>query len=338
MFVLETSCAYPPLVLHDASVALGLSRLPGEFTAAEAAEVFCESGVPDELSAALVQELVTCRVFDDTTVTDRSSSGAADAWRQFGWAEAYSYLAATRDYPFVQMGNPAGFVADNERMQEYSQESAPPCVYQTLPAEQSFPLRKLDSKGSLSSAISSLSGQQIRGREGVAVLLDACFGERGKISFLHQGEFLRKAVPSGGARHPTEAFLFSFSGFCFPLGVYHYNVQHHRLDLLRSGDFYKTASEATFDLGKKYAKPPVALLVFTTLFERAMWRYRDARSWRAPLMDVGHTMMAYRVVSNALGFKHYTYQKFQDDTICGLLGVNPVRQLPLFVGTLVDNG
>jgi hypothetical protein len=66
-----------------------------------------------------------------------------------------------------------------------------------------------------------------------------------------------------------------------------------------------------------------------------MWRYRDARSWRAPLVDAGHAIMAFRTVSAALGYSSYTYQKMRDEAVCMLLGISRFRQTPLFVGTII---
>jgi SagB-type dehydrogenase family enzyme len=170
---------------------------------------------------------------------------------------------------------------------------------------------------------------------GLSLLFDVCFGERGRMRFGKQGEFLHKSIPSGGARHPTEVFLVAFDGGPVLAGVHHYNVEHHRLDLIRAGDYFEVCARTTFDLFKKFDSPPIALVVFTALYERAMWRYRDPRSWRAVMVDIGHGLMAMRRVAAALGFAQYTYQKFDDDALCDLLGLNPVRQTPLFVGTLV---
>jgi hypothetical protein len=66
-----------------------------------------------------------------------------------------------------------------------------------------------------------------------------------------------------------------------------------------------------------------------------MWRYRDARSSRAVLVDVGHALMAYRTVAWALGFELYTYQKIQDSALAEVMTLDRLREVPLFVGTLV---
>ena len=118
-------------------------------------------------------------------------------------------------------------------------------------------------------------------------------------------------------------------------GAYHYNVAAHRLDMVRHGQLSAEFEDATFDLFKKYEDAPRALVVFTALYERAMWRYRDPRSWRAVLLDVGHAVAAFRELSSALGFYSYTYQKFKDSNVAQLLTVDVICQTPLYVATLV---
>jgi hypothetical protein len=76
------------------------------------------------------------------------------------------------------------------------------------------------------------------------------------------------------------------------------------------------------------------LVIFTALFERSMWRYRDPRSWRAVLADVGHAVALFRVVSRRLGWGHHTCQTFCDSAISRLLRLEPLRQAPLLVATL----
>jgi hypothetical protein len=66
-----------------------------------------------------------------------------------------------------------------------------------------------------------------------------------------------------------------------------------------------------------------------------MWRYREARSWRAVLIDVGHAVMFYRHVALRLGYNLYTYQKFDDKLIGCILGVDIIKQSPLYVGTII---
>jgi SagB-type dehydrogenase family enzyme len=233
------------------------------------------------------------------------------------------------------MDQPGAFAIDEDRMQGYLTQAAPPSNYQQFEPLARIPLSKLRDTDSANQLVSSITIQQRRGLDGLSVLFDLCFGERSQVDFGVQGSFLRKAVPSGGARRPTEVFLVSFEGLPLECGVYHYNVKHNALELLREGNFEQDMRRATFDFFEKYTDPPVGVVVFTSLVDRAMWRYRDPRSWRAILIDAGHALMAFRTVSRALGFGSYSYQKFRDRDICMLVGLELARQPPLYVATLV---
>ncbi len=234
------------------------------------------------------------------------------------------------------MNERKGLVEDETRMVQYRAEGFPPSIYQSFQALSSKQLIKFKNDDSIDEYVNKLSEKQKLGIEGLSVLLDVAYGERSKLNFGVQGHFLKKAIPSGGARHPLEVFLVWFdSEEVLQKGCYHYNVKNNSLDLINQGDFYKQFEKSTFDLFRKYKSAPKALLVYTTLYERAMWRYRESRSWRAILLDVGHAIMAYRTISQILGYKHYTYQKFEDSTISSLLKINMATQTPLYVGTLV---
>jgi len=344
--VAETESARPPLVLRDPRVSLAITMLPDQGTRAEitarwAAEESLRP-ITDTLWSALSTEGVLVPVGE--------VPAQAAAWRSFDWDEAYRYHSSTRDYPFLQMDQEGAFAADDARMEEYIGRSLPPALTldlsptnapvagsadpQTVPSH-AIPLRKIAEGESADALLAALTPEQRRGTEGLALLLDVCFGERTRRPFAVQGDFLRKAVPSGGARHPTEAFVALFPGGPLEPGTYHYNVEHHQLDLLRSGDHSVAFRAASFDLFDKYQEAPFGLIVFCSLVERAMWRYRDARSARAPFIDIGHALMAYRTVIQRLGVGGYTYQKFHDRQIAALLGINVERLTPLFLGTLV---
>jgi SagB-type dehydrogenase family enzyme len=183
-----------------------------------------------------------------------------------------------------------------------------------------------------------LAETPIQGRrsiEGLGVLFDVCFGERGRIAFADQGEFLLKSVPSGGARHTTEAFFAAFDGSGVAPGLYYYHPGRHSLICVREGDFQGHLAHATFDLFKKYDAAPLGLVIFASSPARAMWRYRDPRSFRAMLVDVGHPLSAFRHLARALGYRHYTYQKFRDSMLAEVLPQPLAALLPLYVGTLV---
>jgi SagB-type dehydrogenase family enzyme len=333
-YIIELSSFDPPLIIKDWRFGWAIALLPETFTSEEALDLWARDSrtaeLKDEIWKIATQSEVIIRRDESRPELQRFN-----AWQSYGWSEASVYQEATRDYPFVKMDEPGAFTVDEARMARYLNDSDVPSIYLSLPFEFSIPLRKIKDEESANELLRLMSPDQRRGLDGLSLLFDVCFGERTKIEFNIQGSFLRKSIPSGGARHPTEIFFATFSGCCISPGIYHYSVESHSLNCIERGDFYKEFEIATFDLFKKFKKRPVGLLTFTSLYERAMWRYRDARSWRAVLIDVGHALMIFRTVLSVLGYKSYTYQKVRDKELCRLLKISPLRQTPQYVGTLV---
>ncbi|MFP3415792.1 NADH oxidase, partial [Bacillus sp. SIMBA_074] len=68
---------------------------------------------------------------------------------------------------------------------------------------------------------------------------------------LESGDLMqsfRRFPPSGGALYPSELYVYLKMDE-LPAGIYHYDVAHHRLVLLREGDFDSYLTKA---LGGKF--------------------------------------------------------------------------------------
>lgn len=317
----------PPLILNHAAALSALAALPATFDRDRALAAWAGAGVSNDDGAALWEALDQAGLMVD--------SDEDPWWEGYDWREAAVYHRATRDYPFLQMDEREAFADDARRMESYGEEAPAPPLYQHLGADGAVALPRLGSGESPDERLRSLSADERRSLPGVGLLLDVCFGERGRIAVAARGNCLLKSIPSGGARHPTEVFLAAFGLPGVDAGVYHYDVEHHRLERLRSGQLREAFADATLDLFARHDDPPAALLVFTSLVERAMWRYRDPRSFRAVMVDVGHAVTAYRRAARALGFRTYAYQKMNDREVAELVGVDPIAQPPLYTGTLV---
>ena len=325
--VAQADASQPPLVLNSPLALSALGALPPEFGQESAGAAWRASGIPDENHEEL------WAAFDAAGFFVEASNNGSSWWDEFYWREARAYHEATRDYPFLQMDQRGAFAQDTERMYEYRDEAPAPPLYQHLGGDTVVELAR--SNGDPDAWLQRMSDGDRLGGEGIGLLLDVCFGERGRIVVADGGTCLLKSIPSGGARHPTEVFLAVFEVRGITPGVYHYDVEHHRLEQVRAGQHRGAFAHATLDLFAKYETAPAAALVFTSRVERAMWRYRDPRSFRAILVDVGHGVMAYRHVARMLGFRTYAYEKLRDGEVAELLRVDRVAQPVLYVGTLV---
>lgn len=329
--VAQTSASRPPLVIRHPLALSALALLPARFDRPAAGSVWAQA-IPERQHDDLWSALLEAEV-----IVDEDSRLTSSWWSRFGWQEAAAYHCATRDYPFIQMSDAGAWAQDADRMQSYRTASAPPSVYRQRARLIGIALDRLHDRCP-DELMAGMSEDERLGRPGLGLLLDVCFGARGTVETAGGVNCLLKSVPSGGARHPTEVYVASLGLEGVPAGTYHYNVEHHRLDLLDGEDHRDAYFAATYDLASKHARPPSALLVFTSVVERAMWRYRDPRSFRAILVDVGHAVAAYRRAARLLGFRTYASQKFGDRLIAGLIDVDPVIEPPLYVASLTLPG
>lgn len=325
--VAQASASRPPLIFKDPKGLTALAVLPDEFDPELAGRAWGSAGIPEDAHDGLWSAFEAAGLFSG--VPERNP----EWWEEWGWREARAYHEGTRDYPFLQMDRPQAFRTDASRMAAYASESPPPPIYQRFAGGRATRLTRLAAGESPDEWLARV--EQASESERLGVLLQVCFGERGRIAVADGSTCLLKNIPSGGARHPTEIFLAIFDLAGLPAGVYHYNVERHCLDEISSGDHASAFAQATLDLFIKLDAPPRAVLVFTSLVERAMWRYRDPRSFRAILVDVGHAVSAYRRVARLLGYRTYAYQKMDDEKVAALLGIDRFRQPPLYVATLV---
>ncbi|MGH3874323.1 MAG: nitroreductase family protein [Pseudonocardiaceae bacterium] len=112
-------------------------------------------------------------------------------------------------------------------------------------------------------------------------LLRTVLSSVGEIQTRHV-TCIRRRVPSGGARHPTELVVTLRRPLGqVPAGAYSYDVSTHAL-VAEPADAQKAYAAGVPDGGFG--------IVVRSRVERAMWRYRDLRALRPVLIDAGHVV------------------------------------------------
>jgi SagB-type dehydrogenase family enzyme len=338
-FTIELRSSEPTFIVEETLLVWALTALPAVFTRAEAEAVWSReeraAGIINEIWEYVTGEGLVLPVKEAQEINRR-----CEIWNQIGGTNAGIYHEATRDYPFVDMSRKDAFLADNARMKNYEESGTAPSVYQSFNAIQSVPLEKVTANFA-----SYIGGDARHKIKDLSLIFDFCFGERIKLEhafdeqeFL-QLESLRKAIPSGGGRHPTEVFItiFDQEQIGLPPGLYHYNVQGNKLDLLRGGELYEElhAVLGSIDqLDANGAGRPGALMFFTSLCERAMWRYRDPRSWRAYLIDIGHVEFMCSQVCASLGYSLKFSHGQNSPEAARFLAIDPYTQPVMALATL----
>lgn len=104
---------------------------------------------------------------------------------------------------------------------------------------------------------------------------------------------IRRTVPSGGARHPTELVVVLRRALQhLPAGAYSYDIATHAL-VAEPADTQEayTAGVPNDGFG----------IVVRSRVERAMWRYRDLRALRPVIIDAGHVVEMVTMLLARLG-------------------------------------
>jgi len=189
------------------------------------------------------------------------------------------YHEFVHDYRFHNYASVERFRKDREQMAEYGKIQTPPSVYtQRDQRSETFllapPRMDLDE---VEDELQLLSN-----------ILSGTFLAVGQIEGGDFGPWLRKASPSGGARHPTEAWVMVYGKRDIADGLYYFDAPSNQL-------FWKGLYRSADDSEQ-------LALIITAHVERPMWRYRESRSFRAVLLDAGHCMETLNQLSVAFGW------------------------------------
>lgn len=130
-------------------------------------------------------------------------------------------------------------------------------------------------------------------------------------------QMLRRYVPSGGGLYPSELYVYlKIAGLA--AGIYHYDVAHHRLLLLREGNFDDYLERA---LGHRCDMAPCfATLFVTTMFWKNFYKYHSF-SYRLQALDAGVLIGQLLEVAKQTGCDSSVYLQFLDRPINRLLGL-----------------
>jgi SagB-type dehydrogenase family enzyme len=128
----------------------------------------------------------------------------------------------------------------------------------------------------------------------------------------------RRFVPSGGALYPSELYVY-LKIEDLPFGVYHYDVAHHRLVLLREGNFDSYIASALGNRCELSSSFGAAFV--STMFWKNYYKYNNF-AYRLQGLDAGVLMGQLLEVAKRFGFASGVYFQFLDKAINHLLGLS----------------
>lgn len=162
----------------------------------------------------------------------------------------------------------------------------------------------------------------------LGTLLGLTFGVQKWMDLGALGRFALKTSPSGGARHPIEAYVLARRIRGLPPGLYHYDPDGHGLErLIRGGE---ASRMRRYLPGQPWYGSAPFLLLMTAVFARTQWQYAYPRSYRAVLLEAGHFCQTFCLVATWLGLAPFETDALADSLIEKDLRIDGVRESVLY--------
>ncbi|MGR9050436.1 SagB/ThcOx family dehydrogenase [Halobacillus faecis] len=128
----------------------------------------------------------------------------------------------------------------------------------------------------------------------------------------------RRYVPSGGGLYPSEVYIY-LKNEDVPYGIYHYDAAHHRLHLIREGNFDSFLTEALG--GRCDLSEAQGVLFVTTMFWKNFFKYNHF-AYRLQGLDAGALLGQWQEISSRARFSIKVHFQFLDRPINHLLGLD----------------
>ena len=143
-----------------------------------------------------------------------------------------------------------------------------------------------------------------------------------------------RTAPSAGALYPIETYLVVNHVEHVDPGVYHYAVDTHELEQLKSGDFRLKVAQSALDQEMAYHANVV--FIWTAIFKRSKWKYKQ-RAYRYIYLDAGHIAQNVALAAVALNLSSCQVGALYDDEVNALLDVDGADESVVYM-TVVGMG
>lgn len=345
VFTCEDPLGNKDFQLEGGSFAEIFAALRGVTGFEEVVSVLCKRlDLDRETAKTLVNEMIASGVLvDGQDPKVKNAIASKKLFDRYGWSSAFYFHNAVRDYPFLDYALPEGRAPDYEQMRKYLAVKGLPDKYKLYEGVTPLLLEKTPQDFRFDASFEDLFRYEQEAEcrpltwQRFSHLMYLTMGQIGKKPWPDQGYLVRRTSPSGGARHPTEAYIAVFQLENIPAGVYHYNTRDHGLDPLRAVEASALRQEvraAAPDVQSRLGFEPKAVLFFTTIPERSMWRYRESRSFRVLFIDLGHILATFRMVCCGMHLRYFTGQGVRDNDAERLIGVDGTNESVLYMAAL----
>lgn len=148
----------------------------------------------------------------------------------------------------------------------------------------------------------------------LSALLWACQGVTAR-----QSHYLLRTAPSAGALYPFETYVFVNDVTGLPKCLAHFDLVNFRLEVVAREDLAPGLVKAA--LNQRFLAAAPVVFAFTTVPERAVWKYGD-RASRYIGLDIGHLCQNLCLAAVGLGLGSCAVGAFLDGAVNALMGLD----------------
>jgi len=262
------------------------------------------------------------------------------AWRAAGWRAAAAYHFQTYGYQFETYGRDGSSDEDARRMLGYASTESDVDRGKVSADASSVGLPAPAAGLALFSFLDISAGRVppvpfgLSAVSGVLSLV-ALPVQTVPLPWPGARPVVHKTSPSGGSRHPTEFYLRAIDVTGLPAGWYHVSSPTGELCRVRDPGRDDASLTHFFSGLVSHANfVPRAVLVYSCMFRRNRYRYREPRTFRTIHMDVGHLMSTTQAAAAASGLTAAHLPVIRGRALAEHLGLDPLVECPLAASLL----
>jgi SagB-type dehydrogenase family enzyme len=269
---------------------------------------------------------------EKATLLQRSDNGLArrgaamDLWKPWNPAAGFFHMS-TRNVRFLDP------IEVERALRKKSRSARPPSATKRYPGAPHYPLPRVRQEGDLTRVLlGRRTWRQFAKKslplDALGPLLGLTGGIQHWVSLRSGGQVTLKTSPSGGARHPIELYVCARRVEGLPAGLYHYDGSHHRLNLISR--HRRRVRVQRYLPTQFWYEDAAALVFFTAVAERYLWKYTYARAYRALLIEAGHQCQTFCLVATSLDLAPFCSMALADSRIEQDLGLDGISESVLY--------
>jgi SagB-type dehydrogenase family enzyme len=281
--------------------------------------------VSDSAFAATIARMVTLTLLERSDRQRDPRAAAMDSLK--AWNPQMGFFhATTRDVPFASHRAAARY------LRARTKQAPPPPVIKRYKNVDVVALQRADPQDEFARVLRArrtwrrYSSQPVTLDE-LATLLALTAGVQQWVR-TDELDITLRTSPSGGARHAVECYVVVRNVGGLKGGVYHYAPDRHALE--RIGPRVPIARMRAYVPGSEYFANASAMVFFTAIFERILWRYPYARAYRAALIECGHVCQTFCLSATKLGLAPFSVMALADSAIERDLGIDGITEAVLY--------